>query len=298
MSKESDQKFDQRVIKKEIEDGISQYKLPSDYFFAICRVNHVDAYNDSIHRHNFYELVWLFEGQGEQLIDLVAYPVQSNQIYLIATGQTHQWKNVTGHGFLIGFSDAVLDSTYRELVLQGANLFMTGDNRPFLQLGPQETPKLKILADLMIKEYHVDTPDWNIIRPLLCAFLYTLTRLGQHNNPLLSHPHYSRLMKLRGLIEEYYCANKSAEFYASQLHISSKHLSEITKSLVGKTVSGMVQERIILEAKRQLSLSAESVKTIAYSLGFDDPSYFSRIFRQSVGQTPNHFRQTIQQNVS
>ena len=143
----------------------------------------------------------------------------------------------------------------------------------------------------MSNEYAAQTPDWNMIRPLLSAFLYELSRIGRSTKKNLGHLHYGRLESLRALIEANYTTETSSAFYASALNVTAKRLNIITRELVGRTVTQMVHDRIILEAKREISLSQDSVKQIAYRLGFEDPSYFTRFFRCEVGVAPNVFRE-------
>lgn len=246
------------------------------------------------HRHRFYEMVWIEGGRGAHIIDFSIYPLKPNRIYLIAPGQIHQWKDSNIKAYVIQFTDALLDKTYRDLVLQGTKLFTAGGGQPFIELSDGIAQRLAVFARLMEEEYQGKAIDWNMIRPLLSAFLYELTRLKRNGNDMLGHPQYARLRKLRELIEDNYLVEKSVEFYAAQINLSSKRLNEVTRGIIGKTVSQMVHERLILEAKRDLSLTQDSVKTICYRLGFDDPSYFGRFFLRETGQSPNAFRDEFQ----
>ena len=80
-----------------------------------------------------------------------------------------------------------------------------------------------------------------------------------------------------------------------QLNMSNKQLNTIAKSAYNKTVSSLIHERIILNAKKKLQHPDASIKTIAYQLGFEDPSYFSRFFRRYIGCSPNQYRANLQQ---
>jgi AraC-like DNA-binding protein len=75
------------------------------------------------------------------------------------------------------------------------------------------------------------------------------------------------------------------------MNLSAYQLNEITKSSIGKTASELINEHIILEAKRYLLATAEQVKEIADHLGYEDPSYFIRFFKKQTGFSPDAFRQ-------
>lgn len=275
---------------------IASVNLDSDHVFMIeqFKKDEKNIFQEP-HRHRFFEMIWIEEGQGFHLIDCEKYPLIPGRIYLITPGQIHKWQQKSQtKGYLIAFSEAFLDKTYRDIILQGAKLFMVEETPPYLEISQTDAPCLKSIAHLMLHEYKDSSPDWNMIRPLLTSFLYYLTRLGRKVNKTITHPQYARLAKLQTLIDQHYKKQSSVEFYASKLYITSKRLNEITKDIRGRTVSQMIHRRLILEAKRDLSLSQDSIKIIAYRLGFEDPSYFTRFFKRLTGQTPHHFRRKMQ----
>nr|WP_260180730.1 helix-turn-helix transcriptional regulator [Mucilaginibacter lappiensis] len=78
--------------------------------------------------------------------------------------------------------------------------------------------------------------------------------------------------------------------YASALSITVSHLNDTLKETTGKPVSEHIQQYVILEAKRLLFFTDQSIKEIGYSLGYDDPNYFSRLFKKNENITPLEFR--------
>lgn len=81
--------------------------------------------------------------------------------------------------------------------------------------------------------------------------------------------------------------------YASLLHVTPKVLAKVAKTHFKKTVSALISERIIIEAKRELYMSSKTIKEIAYLLGFDDEFYFSRFFKNNADVSPQLFRETV-----
>ncbi|MDZ4667704.1 MAG: AraC family transcriptional regulator [bacterium] len=99
--------------------------------------------------------------------------------------------------------------------------------------------------------------------------------------------------KLRQLIEANFRTGKSSSDYAELLNISQKVLANQTKLFFGKTVTQLVQERVVFEAKSLLFKTAKSIKEISNELGFDDSSYFSRLFKNVTSVSPEKYRDTI-----
>ncbi|MEO8405410.1 MAG: helix-turn-helix domain-containing protein, partial [Chitinophagaceae bacterium] len=59
------------------------------------------------------------------------------------------------------------------------------------------------------------------------------------------------------------------------------------------TLTHLIAERIIIEAKRELFMTSKAVKEIAYELGFTDEYYFSRFFKTNAEISPQHYRETV-----
>jgi AraC-like DNA-binding protein len=91
-------------------------------------------------------------------------------------------------------------------------------------------------------------------------------------------------------LEKHYQSAKNPSEYAARLNLSPSYLNECVKATTGKSVSSHIQQRVVLEAKRLLYHSGKSVKEISGELGYDDYSYFTRLFTKVVGMTPIAFR--------
>lgn len=97
----------------------------------------------------------------------------------------------------------------------------------------------------------------------------------------------------QNLLEKYFLTERSVQFYADKCNLSADAFSKKIKQLFGKTPTKLIQERVVLEAKKQLHLTYKSIKEIAFDMNFEDEFYFSRFFKKSVGQSPKHFRDTV-----
>lgn len=101
---------------------------------------------------------------------------------------------------------------------------------------------------------------------------------------------YDILTRYKELVEKNFRAEKSMDFYAGKIGVSTQRLNQACKARSGKTSSELLYERTIIEAKRCLMYMEMTVAEIGYDLGFDDPAYFSRFFSQRVGQPPGAYR--------
>lgn len=102
-----------------------------------------------------------------------------------------------------------------------------------------------------------------------------------------------KLQEFLDLLEINISTKKQAAAYADMVNLSPFQLNSITKSLLGKTVSELIDEQILLEAKRYLLGTPNQVSQIASQLGYMDVSYFIRFFKKKMGATPEAFRKNF-----
>ncbi|MBL4559957.1 MAG: AraC family transcriptional regulator [Labilibaculum sp.] len=102
------------------------------------------------------------------------------------------------------------------------------------------------------------------------------------------------LRALEKAIDHYYKTEKSARFYANYLNVSIKHLNRIVKSTLDKTTTDLITERVLLESKRLMVHSNNSLSTIAEILGYEDYAYFSKVFKSKTNITPLNFKKSYQ----
>lgn len=91
-------------------------------------------------------------------------------------------------------------------------------------------------------------------------------------------------------LERHFREHLSIEQYAQRLGISAAHLNALCRRLAGQSALQMINQRLLLEAKRCLVYTAMTINQVSDSLGFSEPAYFSRFFKRGTGQSPKAFR--------
>lgn len=247
-----------------------------------------------LHQHHHYILYLIASGSGKHEIDLNEYEINGNQAFFISSGQLHQCFASDVLGYFIQFDLDFYHSIRTPFKLFDFPFFHTALLESCLELG-ENYDKIQNLVSQMFLEFEAkeNLGKWNILRYQLEILLIELTRIKQQNtsNAHILVPNNKKLRKLEFLIEKYFVEHKDVNFYANQLHISSRHLNSIISLQTGKSISEMIQNRILIESKRLLLHSEKTVSEIAFELGFSDKAYFHRFFKKTTGETPLHFRQ-------
>lgn len=128
----------------------------------------------------------------------------------------------------------------------------------------------------------------------LTTILVTLLRVfGAQDEAPTATPrgHGPLVAQFKDLVERRYREGWPLQRFADELNVSAPALRNACESVLGKTPNQLIHDRIIVEAKRNLIYSDLSIAQIAFWLGFDDPSYFSRFFTKQTGERPAAFRE-------
>jgi AraC family transcriptional activator of pobA len=162
-----------------------------------------------------------------------------------------------------------------------------------LRSDSQLAMRVEHLLERLVHEFRQpDSWDAPVGSWLACSALWVLAlgTAGGGTAELHAGRDTERLRAYRHLIESHYLKHWPVERYARHLALSETSLNRLCRRLAGRTAFDMIQQRLVLEARRRLVYAASPVSSIAGELGFKDPAYFSRFFRRHLGVGPNDFR--------
>lgn len=244
-----------------------------------------------LHRHDFYYILVLEKGSGSHEIDFTAYEIFDHSIFLMRPGQVHQITLKAGStGYLLQFKT---DFFYTQNKLS-QELLRKVSHINFCSLKGSGFKRMEAILSYIVKEYSEKQEGYQeVIKSNLSIFFIELVRHRQNKTIAPNDTNqYSQeqLEKFYELLETHITKNKQVSQYADMLHISIYQLNAITKTLLNKTPSELINEHIVLESKRQLLATSNQVNQIADHLGYDDISYFIRFFKKHTDYSPESFR--------
>lgn len=257
----------------------------------------IEKKNDKIivepHRHDYYHIMYVKNGVGEHIIDFKTYEIIPNSIFFVSPGQVHSLEiNSDAEGYVISFnSDFYLLNDSLEKLLDFP-FFHSLSNVPVVYL-PENSTKVQDVWEELYEEYTTDSKDKNnILRALLEVLLIRTSRMYIQPLKDKEEPTYLtyQLRKLETLIDTHYKEYRVLSDYASLMHVSPVHLNSLCKKGLNKTVKNLIHERLLIEAKRLLLFTNNSISEIAFELGFTDKSYFMRFFKKQTSYTADSYR--------
>lgn len=173
-------------------------------------------------------------------------------------------------------------------------LFYGSAGTMFIELNVQQQHKIDLLLQVFIDEFETaDNIQCDMLQMMLKRLIIIVTRLGKEQyltDPALTDVKLDTLRKYNLLVENHYRKEHTVQFYAEKLNKSPKTLANFFALYNHKSPLVVIQERVILEAKRLLMYTDKSSKEIAYELGFDDAAYFSNFFKKQTSYAPSDFR--------
>jgi len=256
---------------------------------------------DHLQRLNYYSVILVLQGEGKLKADFSEYDLSQNNLLFFAPYQPFMITAKTAiQGVVINFHpDFFCIHKHQKEVACNGVLFNNIYQPPMIPVAEKDRQVFLSLIEQMKSEMQKpELAQYELLVSLLKIFLINASRLKTIQHPALKQELAGSkepfiLQKLKDAIEDHYKTKHSASDYSTLLNISPKALGKITKTHFNKTLTNLIAERIIIEAKRELYLTSKPVKEIAWELGFDDEYYFSRFFKTNADVSPQLFRETV-----
>lgn len=242
------------------------------------------------HRHSTHELLWVQEGRGSYRIDHIVQDFQPGTLLNIPAGQVHLIsEDVQFTGYLIQFHDSFLPA---RPVSHSA--FSLDASLSFAYFCPIGYRKIDYLFEEMYHEFHASQEGFvEIIRSYLKAVMVLADR--SRSKHALDNgsacEEVSLVDAFYRVLDQNFAKGYGVSEYADMLNVTPRKLTATVSGRLGKTANQIIQDRILLEAQRMLTFTEMTVKEIAFALGFEDPSYFCRVFRKMLNTSPAEWRE-------
>ncbi|CAM3656124.1 helix-turn-helix domain-containing protein [Sphingobacterium prati] len=250
-----------------------------------------NVFSDSLYH------IFLFNGSGKIIVDFVEYDFDGRTVFFSSPFQNIQiisdyYMDIDVLNF---HSDFYCIEFHRNEVACNGLLFNN------IYLFPQFHLREEIFNEVLeyfSKILKVDSLE-KFSASILQSYLQLILAIcSKEKNKLLPEgkavqENFNELKLFQNLVETHFISNRDLTFYADLLHIAPNTLSKKIKLIFNKTPSQIIQERVILEAKKQIHLTHKSIKEVAAELNFNDEFHFSKYFKKYTGVSPSFFRKAV-----
>lgn len=251
---------------------------------------------DDVHFHDYEELIIVTEGSLEHYIDFQLETVKAPFASYISLGKMHK---IVPHedfrGWVINYQNEFIPDSK----LNFYSNFFNSANIPISAEGC--TKSFINLCNIINVEYNRDNPDLTTIRHLTLGLISMVEAERKRNMPVENKIKTTQIITFNNflkILEENYRRDEGVSFYAEKMNMSERNLNIICKNNFQKSVSEIIETRKLIEAKNQLIHSDKSVSEIGYDLGYNEKSYFTRVFHNKLSVTPTQFREITHKMIS
>ncbi len=285
-------------------DHINQYHLHKDedsklHFEIKDARTHIVKHFQHVyksHRHTFYQIIWFIES-GYHYVDYQLHKHPANSVFLLNKGQVHHFCDRSVNNATLFHFDEIFLLRGNESINNRIQYTLFSEiGVPFLILDGDTISILETITPLLqaeIKERKYGYRE--IIFSLLQTIILKIERLKNSSAKQVEKldGDLDIAMQFKRLIEKNMDEFLSLQQYANLLNVNTKKLSSASKKYLFTTPSQAISERKILEAKRMLSNYNISIKEVAFALGFDQATYFTKYFKKHTNLTPKEFKSQL-----
>lgn len=278
---------------------IKKFNCHSDandlYFndFKSHLVNH--DFIENSHSHNFYLLVLFTNGSGFHTVDFDTYEIQPNSLFVLKPGQVHSWQlSEDIEGFIAFYSQEIYNVYFGSKQIEDYSFYRDLKNSPEMILNEFQTREISNYFNLLLEENNKNEfKKLDKLLNLLDVIHIELARIYESLQEHNLHPYNLKIKELEQLVNQYFKTEKLPSFYADKMNISLKHLNRICKNVLDITLTEFIYSKIILESKRLLSANIMTIGEVANELGFENYSYFTKVFKKYTNLTPQGFKKLV-----
>lgn len=282
------------------ENGFSP---PENPLIGLVRCNTSCPLGEKEFTADFYMIGFKKIKSGVILYGRTKYDHDNGSMSFIKPRQVVQFKNLEFEedGFMIAIHEDFLNGHYLHSEIKKYGYFDYEANEA-LHLSPKEEQTIWELYFKIEAEYNNNQDEYS--REIMLAHIDSILKYAQrfYKRQFINRNELSGKMvsKFNDILSAYFDKGllnekglPTVNYMAGQLNISVRYLSDLLKQETGKTAMELIHIHLINEAKNLLTVADQSVAEIAYNLGFENPPYFSRLFKKEVGISPVAFKRQV-----
>lgn len=238
------------------------------------------------HRKVVYLFVFVDGGSLTHKVDLNDLTITDGQLLFVLPNQIH---TASAKKDSIEYYKLIIDQNCLTLLPRPFSFLINPLNSQTISFDSDSRQRVKMLFKILNNILHSDN-DKKHTEIILAHLNSLLTEFntGYFKNVAKQNSQpskFSKFIEFKVAVETHLTEQHSINAIAGNLSVTTNNLYNIVKEFSGISPKEFITNRLILEAKRKLYYSKPSIKELAYELGFNDPDYFSRLFKKNTGKS-------------
>lgn len=242
---------------------------------------------------DFNILIFLQSGSFQMQIETEILTIDKSSIVFIAAGSIYSLQSIEAQskGYLMLIENKSLSAIFNTEIIFNISLI-----QPVIPLNSKKNIWATTVCRLLYEEVSKEKTNRKIGQGLLQAMLYKMLELSGGSRILPRNQQVA--IQFKQLVNTHFKEEKGVAFYADELAISANYLNRCVQSLFHKNAKEVIIEIAIVHSQLLMWDTSKDIAEICYELNFEDPSYFSRIFKKVTGQTPTEYKKFILHDLS
>ncbi len=245
------------------------------------------------HRKTVFDFVFLTRGSSIRSKGLDKYEFEADTFFFLPAYQisSHDYYSKDVTGFYCHFEVEVLS---RDLVRPGfiqQFSFLHFISNPLVKIDDNTRDYVMPILHRLEREHGRDKPNYTLVSTYLCALFLELQPFAVNTEKVKENAALRITQQYKNALVQHIYEKQLVNEYADFLAVTPKHLNKCVKAATGKSAHDLLNDMILLEVKALLKQTQLSISEIAWKVGKEDPSDFTRFFRSKAGLTPTQYRQ-------
>ena len=251
-------------------------------------------------RKGMYKILWARDKETTIIVDGYRLQIKKNQVVFCTPLNIVEMKKDAGLTAVIFNREFYCIRDHDAEVSSQGFLFFGSSLPPVVTLCEKDVASFEAMFLVLKEEFETkDHIQGEMLRSILKRLLIKSTRLIKIENSEenIPKPQYDLVRQYHILVEQNFREKHQVADYAEMLFKSPKTLSNLFKKSGDKSPLKIINERIILEAKRLLFYSDKTAEEIGYEVGYSEPAHFSKFFKNQVGSPPSIFKKQFKESL-
>ncbi|HKG69392.1 MAG TPA: helix-turn-helix domain-containing protein [Segetibacter sp.] len=281
--------------------GDTEWKPIYSGFTNVFHINRIEDYVEHLkfplppHRKTVYDFIFLAQGESVRSKGLDKYEIKANTFFFLPPFQitTHQSMSPDSKGFYCHFDAEIMTKNYIQPGFLNTFPFLHFIGNPTVKIEEQAIDNVLYMLQRLEVEFKKTQPNFLFVTAYLLALLSEINLFAASTEKGKENAASRLTQQYKDALTKYVYEKQSVSEYADLLAVTPEHLNKCIKSVTGKSAHDLLSDIMLLEAKTLLRQTQLTISEIAFKVGKEDQSDFTRFFKSKSSLTPTQYRQMI-----